>query len=99
MFLVVWEFEIRPECEERFRSVYGSDGDWVQLFRSDVNYQLSILVQDPSRPRVYLTLDFWNSREAYESFKQLHHEAYFSLDRASEGLSLCERHIGSFEQV
>lgn len=99
MFLVVWEFEVRPECEDRFRSVYGSDGDWVQFFRGDANYQLSILVQDPSRSHVYLTLDFWNTREAYESFKQRHHEAYMSLDRACEGLSLGERHIGSFEQV
>lgn len=99
MFLVVWEFEIKPECADRFGSVYGADGDWVQLFRSDENYQLSILVQDPSRPHVYLTLDFWNSREAYEAFKRFHHEAYLSLDRASEDLTLSERHIGSFEQV
>ena len=99
MFLVVWEFEIKPECADRFRLVYGSDGDWVQLFRRDENYRQSILVQDPSRLHVYLTLDFWNSRQAYEAFKQCHHDAYLSLDQASEDLTLAERLIGSFEQV
>jgi hypothetical protein len=26
MFLVLWEFEVKPECEERFERVYGTGG-------------------------------------------------------------------------
>ncbi|MBX9695325.1 MAG: antibiotic biosynthesis monooxygenase [Cyanobacteria bacterium] len=99
MFLVIWEFEVKPECAERFVSIYGYDGDWAQLFRKDENYQRSTLVQDPSRSHVYLTLDFWNSREAYESFKACHKEAYLSLDSICDDLTIAERHIGSFEPV
>lgn len=99
MFLVVWEFEVKPECEEQFVSVYGSDGDWARLFRKDENYQHSMLVQDPSRPHVYLTLDFWNSLEAYETFKSSYRESYMDLDKACEDFTISERHIGSFRQA
>jgi hypothetical protein len=32
MFLVLWEFEVKPECEERFERVYGTSGDWDSCF-------------------------------------------------------------------
>src|SRR5882757_4144284 len=35
MFLVLWEFEVKPGCEKRFERVYGPGGDWDSLFRRD----------------------------------------------------------------
>ena len=35
MFVVLWEFEVKPGREERFERVYGADGEWAQLFRGD----------------------------------------------------------------
>ena len=99
MFLVVWEFEVKPECEERFQQAYDAGGDWVQLFATDANFEQSVLVKGHSRAHLYLTLDFWHSRQAYESFKQSKQEAYQSLDRACQGLTVAERYIGAFEQV
>ena len=32
MFLVLWEFEVKPGNEERFERVYGAGGDWDSLF-------------------------------------------------------------------
>jgi len=58
MFVVLWEFEVKPEFERHFERVYGSDGTWAQLFRTDRNFQKTVLVQDLSRPHMYLTLDF-----------------------------------------
>src|SRR5215472_16354783 len=37
MFVALWEFEVKPGCDERFATVYGPEGDWVQLFRSHPN--------------------------------------------------------------
>jgi hypothetical protein len=42
MFLVLWEFEVKPGCEERFERVYGAGGDWDSLFRRDSNHPLLI---------------------------------------------------------
>jgi heme-degrading monooxygenase HmoA len=99
MFLVLWEFHVKPGCEERFERVYGPGGDWSQLFRSDPHYRETRLLRDPARPNCYTTLDFWDSREAYESFKELHHAEYLALDKICEELTLQERHLGSFTEI
>jgi len=28
MFVALWEFEVKPGCEERLEKVYGPRGDW-----------------------------------------------------------------------
>jgi hypothetical protein len=99
MFLVLWEFEVKPECEGRFQKVYGPGGDWAQLFRRNPHYRETRLLRDPAHPCTFLTLDFWDSRDTYESFQQQSREAYLALDKTCEGLTLRECHLGSYEQI
>ena len=97
MFLVLWEFEVKPGREERFQEVYGPGGDWDSLFRSDPNHAGTRLFQDTARSDVYLTADYWHSRKSYEEFLALRRSEYKLLDAATEDLTLSERHIGSLE--
>ena len=99
MFLALWEYEVKSGCEERFESAYGPGGDWARLFRSDSNYRATRLLGDPFRPAIYLTLDFWNSREAYEQSMTTHKGEYEMLDAAGEELTNKERRIGWYELV
>jgi heme-degrading monooxygenase HmoA len=99
MFVVLWEFEVKPGCEERFERVYGPGGDWDSLFRSDANHRETSLFRDVGRPRVYLTADYWRTRESYEEFLQAHRAEYKSLDAASEHLTTSERRIGLYEAI
>jgi heme-degrading monooxygenase HmoA len=99
MFVTLWEFEVKPGCEESFEKAYGPEGAWVQLFRLDPHYLTTHLLRDPSRPRVYFTLDFWDSETAFLRFQTAHQEAYAALDRATEGFTLRERHLGLFRQT
>jgi heme-degrading monooxygenase HmoA len=99
MFVALWEFEVKPGCEEGFKRVYGPDGDWAKLFQSDSNYQETRLLRDATRAEIYLTLDFWRSRQAYERFMESHAAEYKKLDAAGEKMTLGERQIGWFEQV
>ena len=46
MFLVLWEFEVKPGCEERFERVYGPGGDWDSLFRRDASHVRTELFRD-----------------------------------------------------
>ena len=32
MFVILWEYEVKPGYAERFETVYGPQGDWVRLF-------------------------------------------------------------------
>ena len=99
MFVALWEYEVKPGCEERFENAYGPEGAWVQLFRSDTNYRETRLVRDAIRPAIYMTLDFWNSREAYEKFMAEHRSEYEAIDEATEHLTKNERRIGWYEPV
>ena len=98
MFVILWEFEVKPGSEPAFERVYGPQGDWVRLFRSTPHFQMTRLLQDTSRPGIYCTMDFWDSELAYDDFKNTHREAYQALDQATEGLTLRQRHLGSFLQ-
>jgi len=99
MFVALWEYEVKPGGEERFENAYGPDGDWARLFQRDSNYRETRLRRDPFRPAIYLTLDFWNSRQAYEKFLAGHDAEYQALDAASEGMTNNEQRIGWYELV
>lgn len=97
MFLVLWEFEVKPGNEERFEQVYGPGGDWDSLFHSDSNHAGTKLFRDTAQTGVYLTADYWLSQKSYEEFLALRRSEYKTLDAATEDLTLSERHMGSFE--
>jgi heme-degrading monooxygenase HmoA len=99
MFVALWEYEVKPGDEERFENAYGLHGDWARLFQSATHCREMRLVRDTLRPGVYLTMDFWTSREAYEEFLQKHRREYEEIDSAGEQLAVKERRIGWFEMV
>jgi hypothetical protein len=37
-YVVVWEFRVRPELEEKFEDAYGSEGGWARLFKQNESY-------------------------------------------------------------
>jgi len=97
MFVILWEFEVKPGSEPAFESAYGAQGDWVRLFQRDPHYRMTYLLKDTSRPRFYFTMDLWHSEHAYENFKNAHRQTYRALDQASESLTLRERFIAAFQ--
>ena len=99
MFVILWEFEVKPGCEERFETIYGRWGDWARLFGRDPLYRETLLLRDLSRPRTYLTLDFWASQEAYEAFREANLKDYMALDGTCEAMTLSERKIGSYVRL
>jgi heme-degrading monooxygenase HmoA len=80
MFVVLWEFEVKPGSEERFERVYGPGGDWDSLFHRDSHHAGTHLFRDIAKPRIYLTADYWLSRESYEAFLRTAAAEYKSLD-------------------
>ena len=98
MFLILWEFEVKPGEEITFEKVYGPEGQWVQLFRRDQHFRETKLLKDPLHSRIYYTLDFWESENDYNRFKHSSQSAYAELDKVSENLTIRERNLGCFLQ-
>lgn len=99
MFVALWEYEVKPGCEKRFEEAYGPDGDWAKLFQSDSHFREMRLVRDAFHRGVYLTMDFWESRAAYEEFMAAHKQEYKALDAAGEELTIRECRLGWYELV
>jgi heme-degrading monooxygenase HmoA len=98
MFVILWEFEVKPGSEPAFESAYSTQGEWVRLFQRDPHYRMTYLLKDTSRPRIYFTMDLWDSENAYDNFKNVNREAYQALDHATGVFTLRERFIGAFRQ-
>jgi heme-degrading monooxygenase HmoA len=76
-----------------FEKAYGPEGEWVRLFRREAWYRGTRLLRDLGRERVYVTMDMWESREAYEEFRKKYAAEYAEIDRKREGLTIAKRNL------
>jgi len=95
-FVYIWAFEVKPGHEAEFERAYGSDGDWVPLFRRAPGYLHSELLRDTENPRRYLTIDHWESETAQRAFRERFAAEFATIDRACEQLTESETLIGHF---
>lgn len=97
MYLVLWQFGVRPGSEASFEAAYGVGGDWDRLFRTAPGYLGTSLLRDTSTDTRYFTLDRWASRSAFEAFMRESHEAYEALDSRFRALTEDESRVLSVE--
>ena len=96
MFVVIWQFEIAEEEVVAFEAAYGPEGNWAQLFRRSPEYLGTELLKDAYVAGSYLTIDRWNSEEAFRAFRKDHDAAYEELDRACDSLTHKETRVGAY---
>lgn len=96
MYVYIWEYLVRPETVDSFREAYGPDGEWVALFRRAAGYVRTELYRDLDDPHRYITVDSWESRQAYERFRQSFAGEFEDLDARCEALTLQEVRLGHF---
>ena len=95
-YAALWEFEVPPANQAEFEAQYGPDGSWVRLFRRASGYLGSELLRDRSDPLRYLTIDRWESADAWRTFRREHAAEYERLDRELEGLTAREAPLGEY---
>jgi heme-degrading monooxygenase HmoA len=95
MFVIIWEYKIKPEYRQTFLNYYKSDGEWVRFFRQDENYLSKLLVLSADE-EVYLTIDRWRTEAAYQAFQQQQQSRYKELDEYCEQLTVEEKLIGKY---
>lgn len=97
MFVILWEFDVKQECEEQFTLAYSASGAWATLFATDASYRETRLLKNVSVPLRYITMDVWQSRAEYERFVEARRAEYRLLDEQGAAWTTRERHLSSFE--
>jgi heme-degrading monooxygenase HmoA len=98
MYVIVWEFAVRPERIDAFIAAYKSDGVWAQLFAQADGYNGTTLLRSTDsddNPR-FVTMDRWETAEDFTRFQEHFGTEYRRLDTQLEGVSLRERKLGTF---
>jgi ribosomal-protein-alanine N-acetyltransferase len=99
VFVIVWEFRVRPNKRRAFQKAYSPDGVWGTFFRRGEGYIRTELIRDRENPQRYLTIDVWVSRQAYERFKKHNRVEYLAIDEEYESLTQSEKLIGEFQSI
>ena len=97
MYVIIWEYRVRPERVEEFEKIYGESGTWAELFQNGSGYLGTELLGDPGDRYRYLTIDRWHSLSDYESFLSAWKTEYENLDAQCEGLTEQETSLGKWE--
>jgi len=96
-YATLWEFTVAAARQAEFEAHYGPDGSWARLFRLADGYLGTELLRDRANSLRYLTIDRWESREAWLAFRRAHGAEYERLDLEFEGLTTREAPLGEFE--
>ena len=99
MFIRIWQFRVPSEKAEEFQEVYGPAGPWVALFRREIGFLGTQLLRSKAHPNIHLTIDSWESAEAWAAFLRAWGDDYAALDARCEKLTVSEGEVGSFQSV
>lgn len=99
MYVVIWKFRVRHGADAVFRKIYGPSGDWATLFRTSPGFLGTELLRDLEGGHRYMTIDRWQTRQAYESFRRERSAEYAALDSEGAHLTDVEALVGEFTAV
>jgi len=97
IFVYIWEYIVKEDHLSEFKSNYGPEGTWVQLFRKAEGYISTDFHQDISNSNRFITVDFWNSKEDCDHFREQFAEEFNDLDQLCENYTDEERLLGDFD--
>lgn len=99
MIVYVWEYRVPAASESEFRRHHGPESSWVRQFRRSPDHIETLLLHDAATPGRYVTIDRWESAEAYGAFRERFAGEYAELDSRCEQLTTREVDLGAFVDV
>jgi heme-degrading monooxygenase HmoA len=97
MIEVFYRYRVHPAQAPAFEHAYGQHGPWVALFQGKDGYIRSRLFRQKADPHIYLTIDVWESKEAYDRFRDENADEYRRIDAHLAMLKLEEHLLGYYE--
>lgn len=99
MYIIIWEYRVKPEHVAEFEETYVANGAWTRLFQKAAGYLGTELLHDPNSAARYITIDHWKSAQDYERFLLQWQAEYSALDAQCEKLTRQEMLLGEWESV
>jgi len=96
MFIIIWEFTVKPDQINVFEQAYGPQGEWAALFKQYPGFIKTELLKDAIVSGRYLTCDYWETEQDYQAFKNAQNGDYIILDKGFESLTMNEKFVGNF---
>lgn len=98
-YAYIWEYRVPARNDAEFRRHYAPDGSWVQLFRRADGWLETLLLEDRSVAGRYVTVDRWESYEAFAVFRRRYEREFEALDEECEALTIGESSLGAFTET
>lgn len=98
-YVYIWEYTVWPEHVADFEKAYGPHGAWVTLFKRARGYLQTELHRNRNMPNRYVTIDYWESLEAWYSFRTAFSAEFDAIDAQCEYFTREEREVGRFTPV
>jgi len=99
MYIIIWEYQVRPEHLLEFEKFYGRNGAWAKLFNKSTDYLGTDLLRDKTDANGFLTIDRRASMDAYNEFKANRQKEYEELDSQCEYITELETLLGKYNLV
>ena len=99
MYIILWEYYVKPDKQNEFKDAYSPSGAWAELFKKGNGYAGTELIRSPENLTHYITIDRWASQDAYEAFLSHWLAEYKELDLHCEDLTQHESSLGRFEAL
>ncbi len=96
VFVYIWEYRVKKDSLSEFEKIYGPHGKWAELFRKDNGYLSTDLHKDITKTNRYITIDYWISKDARDSFRHLYGKEFKELDEYCDSLTEKEELTGDF---
>ncbi|MFQ5650451.1 MAG: antibiotic biosynthesis monooxygenase family protein [bacterium] len=96
MYMYMLEYHVKNDRIQEFEAAYGINGKWVQLFKQGDGYQGTELHSNLENKQRYVTINYWASQKACETFRCQFAKEFKALDEACESLTKRTLSLGSF---
>ena len=95
-FAYVWQYTVDPQYRAKVFAAYRPDGDWAKLFLRDPEYIETKLFQECDHSDRFMTVDYWASKSARDSFRERFAVEFREIDERCENYTLDETLIGDY---
>lgn len=98
-YRIIWEYEVAEGHRAAFEAAYGPAGPWAGLFGKAKGFIAVELFRSADGAGLYFTIDQWDTKEAFETFRRDFAAEYEAMDKSFDGLTTSETRIAAITEV